>query len=115
MLNQHFLEDLEFATTKALSNTINPETKGFWCDGILLQFNENEYSKKTINDKRHLILKAFIGIDGQDKYMMTLHFGRKSLSKIQRDLDLKSCFPNSDNDEWVKIDTLKKEIIIKLD
>lgn len=113
MLNEQFLAHLEFEITKALSNSINPELKGFWCDGIVLPTNENEYSKKVINDKRLLNLKAFIGKSGQEDYKMTLHFGRKSLSKIQRDLDIESCIPNSENDEWIKIDTLNKEIVIK--
>jgi hypothetical protein len=37
------------------------------------------------------------------------------LSKIARDIHMKSCIPNSENDEWIKIDTLKKEIVVKLD
>jgi hypothetical protein len=115
MLTQQFLEILEFTITKAFSNSLNPKTKGFWCDGIVLLNNENEYSKKVINDKRLLNLKAFIGKSGQEEYKMTLHFGRKSLSKIIRDLDIESCIPNSENDEWIKIDTLNKEIIVKLD
>jgi hypothetical protein len=114
MVNQQFLNHLELEITKALSNSINPELKGFWCDGILLPKNENEYSKKTINDKRQLILRAFIGKEGQDKYEMTLLFGKKSLSKIARDLDLKSSIPNPDNSDWIKIGIANKEIIIKL-
>ena len=82
MLNQQFLEHLEYEISIAFSNSLNQETKGFWCDGILFPSNENEYSKKTINDKRQLILRAFIGKEGQDIYEMTLHFGKKSLSKI---------------------------------
>jgi hypothetical protein len=115
MISQQFLEHLEYEISIAFLNSLNPNLKGFWCDGILLPLNENEYSKKTINDKRQLILGAFIGKEGQDKYEMTLHFGKKSLSKIARDLDLKTCISNSENDEWIKVDTLKKEIVVKLD
>jgi hypothetical protein len=114
MFTQQFLVHLEYEISIAFSNSLNPNLKGFWCDGILLTSNENEYSKKTINDKRQLILKAFIGKDGQDEYKMTLHFGRKSLSKIQRNLDLKSCIPNSDNDEWIIVDKENKKIEIYL-
>jgi hypothetical protein len=36
------------------------------------------------------------------------------LSKIQRNLDLKSCIPNSDNDEWIIVDKENKKIEIYL-
>ena len=86
MLDQDFCNFLEYHLSRAFSYSPDDSIRSLWCDGILLPSNENEYSKKTINDKRQVELKAFIGKDGQGEYSMLMKFGRKSLSKYARDL-----------------------------
>jgi hypothetical protein len=113
MFDNDFCEYLEFEISKTLSNSITPETKGFWCDGILLPNIEDNHLQKVINDTKQLELTAFLGVNGQDKYRMIINFGNKSLSKNARNLDLKSCVP-SDNSNWILINTDKKEIDINL-
>lgn len=113
MIDQDFCTYLEFEITKALSNSPNEEIKYFWCDGILLP-NSYEYSQKIINDKRYLRTTAFVGLDGQVKYDMTIHFGKKALSRYARSLSLNECIPDSSNDDWVVIDIEKKAIDIRL-
>ncbi|HEY4874598.1 MAG TPA: hypothetical protein VIH86_03440 [Puia sp.] len=114
MLTKEFCEFLESKLSKAFADTNNAETKGFWCDGVLLPTFESQYSKKFVNDKRKVSMIAFVGISGQDRYELTLHFGQKSLSKYARDLELTECVPHTENSNWFDIDTNQKKIDIYL-
>lgn len=114
MLNQDFLNFLEFHLTKAFSSSPDISVRSLWCDGIILPDNENDYSKKAINDKREVQVKAYIGKDGQNEYSMLMKFGRKSLSKYARDLDITDCLPNADESNWYEIDPQINKITIQL-
>ena len=114
MLDQDFCNFLEFYLTEAFSYSPDSSVRSLWCDGILLPNNENDYSKKTINDKREIQVKAFIGKDGQGEYSLLMKFGRKSLSKYARDLDIRDCVPEVDENDWYRIDTETNKIIIQL-
>ncbi len=94
MLDEEFFQCLEFEITKALQFSENADIKGFWCDGIIHKESESLFLNKTVNDKRQLLLKVYIGKDGQLEYELTLKFGKKSLSRYARNLDLKDCIPN---------------------
>ena len=96
MINQDFCEFLEHEICKAFKHTDNDQIKGFWCDGVLLNQPDSSYSQKSVNDNRHIILKAFIGKDRQAEYELILKFGNKALSSYVRNLDIKECVPNPD-------------------
>jgi hypothetical protein len=115
MLDNEFCEFLEYEISKAFTNSTNDIVKHFWCDGVLLPTFENEYSKKFVNDNRQIIMTAFIGLSGQDKYELTLKFGNKALSKYARDLDISECVPTLDNNNWFDIDIERQKILIQLD
>ena len=115
MLDQSFCTFLEYEICKAFVNSDKDEIKGFWCDGVLFPENSNNYSQKFVNDNRQIILKAFIGKDGQTEYELILKFGNKSLSRYERNLDIKECLPNPDKTKWFDIDIKKRKIEIQLD
>lgn len=115
MLDNEFCEFLEYEISKAFVYSTNEQVKNFWCDGILLPAFENEYSKKFVNDNRKIIMTAFIGLSGQEKYELTLKFGNKALSNYARDLEISECLPSSENNNWFDIDIERKKILIKLD
>lgn len=115
MINQDFCEFLEYEICKAIELSNNDQIKGFWCDGILLNQPDSSYSQKFVNDNRQVILKAFIGKDGQTEYELTLKFGNKALSNFARNLDIKECVPNPDKPNWFDIDTKRNKIEIQLD
>ena len=112
MLDQDFCEFLEFKITRALNNHDDERLKGFWCDGVLLPGNENEYSKKWVNDKRQIVMTAFVGQTGQDKYELILRFGNKALSKYARGLNLEECVGDGD---WLDVDPVNKKIVVQLE
>jgi hypothetical protein len=114
MLDQDFCEFLEYKISKAFEHSENDQVSGFWCDGVVSNQPNSYYSQKYVNDHRQVILKAFIGIDGQSEYELVLKFGNKALSRFTRSLDLKECVPDPHQQNWFEIDTLRKKIEIKL-
>lgn len=114
MLNEDFCSFLEYHLSKCFKYTNDESLKSFWCDGVALPLNENSYSEKSINDKRQVLLSAFIGEDGQDEYTMLLKFGNKSLSRYARGLDIKDCVPTFEKNDWYIIDKKNKQITIQL-
>lgn len=91
MLDQDFCNFLEYRIGAAFENSAREPIRQFWCDGVLLPPLEADYSIKTVNDKRLVVMSAFIGITGQDKYELTLKFGKKALSRYTRGLDVSEC------------------------
>ncbi len=112
MLDNEFCDFLEYEISKVFSNSSNEKIRHFWCDGILLPTFETEYSEKFVNDNRKVTLAAYLGLTGQDKYELTIHFGNKALSKYARGLDISDCVPKPEVQDWFSIDTeqLKMEI-----
>ena len=115
MLDQDFCEFLEYELCKAFEHSDNEQIKGFWCDGVLLDQPDSYYSQKFVNSNRQVILKAFIGKDGQTEYELTMKFGNKALSRYARNLDIKECVPNQDKHNWFNIETKRNKIEIQLD
>lgn len=114
MLTQDFCKFLECHLTNAFSYSTDNTVKSLWCDGVLLPWNENVYSKKSVNGKREIMLKAFIGKDGQGGYPVLMKFGKKALSNYARDLDITDCLPKADENDWYEVDPEKNKIIIQL-
>ncbi|MFI5131053.1 MAG: hypothetical protein ACHQFX_13720 [Chitinophagales bacterium] len=114
MLDDDFCNFLEYQLTSAFENSDDKTLRGFWCDGIVLPSNENEFSKKSINDNRQVVAMAYLGKTGQEKYQLIIKFGKKALSRFARDLDIKDCVPDPETDDWYKVDTENKQIAIQL-
>ena len=80
----------------------------------MLSKPDKYYSQKFVNDNREILLTAFIGKDGQTEYELKLKFGRKALSRYERNLDIQECVPSSDDENCFIIDTEKFKIQIQL-
>jgi hypothetical protein len=115
ILNDDFCSYLEFYLSGTFCNSKDDALKGYWCDGIHKTEPDNCYTKKFINDKRQTKFKADLGVSGQEEYEMIIHFGKKALSRIARDLDIKDCLPSNELSDWYKIDIDNKTIEIQLD
>ena len=81
MLDQEFCTFLEYHLSRCFKFSGDESVKSFWCDGIALPSDENDYSKKAINDKRMVLTRAYLGKNGQEQYTMTIKFGNKALSR----------------------------------
>jgi hypothetical protein len=114
MLDRGFCDFLEYEITRVLRQSDDVLLKYFWCDGVLLPDSETEYSKKFVNSKRRVVMKAFAGQTGQDLYELTLRFGPKALSRYSRDLSIKECVPDIEESNWLEIDIENKKIVVQL-
>lgn len=69
-----------------------------------------------MNDHRKIIAKVWLGETGQVAYNATVYFGRKSLSRYARGLNILEYIPAIDSEkEWIMIDVENKTIEIFLD
>ncbi|MCR9173450.1 MAG: hypothetical protein NXI10_13195 [bacterium] len=106
---------LEFRLTGELYNVGDGELKGFSCEGIYLSHTDNQLQLSPLSDHQKIQLSAWLGVDGQDKYDATIHFGPKALSLYAQNLPLEDSIPEYvDNEQWFEIDTKKKTIEIQL-
>ena len=115
MLDKEFCETLEYKLCNVFENLNDENLKGFWCDGVLLTEPEKCYSQKFVNDNRQVKMQVFVGKDGQTTYSLTLHFGKKALSRYARNLSIIECIPQTDFENWFKIDISMKQIEMQLD
>jgi hypothetical protein len=115
MLNQDFCNFLEYKIGEAFENSTREPFKHFWCDGVLLPAFEAGYSRKTVNDKRQIVMTTYMGPTGQDIYELTLKFGKKALSRYARGLDISECLPSPKIDNWWDVDIDRRTILIQLD
>lgn len=115
MLDQDFCNFLEYKIGEAFENSTSEPFKHFWCDGVLLPPFEADYSRKTVNDKRQIVMVAYMGPTGQDIYELTLKFGKKALSRYARGLDISECVSGPESDNWLDVDIERRIILIQLD
>jgi len=111
--NEEFCNRLESRLCKEFAESKDTELKNFWCDGVSWFTTDNQMTKKHVNDSRKIITKAWIGKDGQDEYLATIHFGKQSLSNYAKGKELIECIPESETN-WIEIDIVNKSIDIKL-
>ena len=114
MLDQKFCDFLEMRLTDTFRQSDTVSLRGFWCDGVLLPEDEKDLSVLTVNRKRKIILPAFCGFDGQDKYQLLLEFGNKSLSRYTRGLDITECVPDPNQKGWLTLDQDRNILMVTL-
>ncbi len=112
--DEDFCARLEYHLTKTFESADDNKLKGFWCDGVLIPSIESQLTKKSVNDKRKIITKAWLGFDGQDEYEMTINFGQYSLRRYADGADLFNCLPSTDTLDWITLDMNKKTIELHL-
>lgn len=113
--NEEFCTRLEYRICHELEKSTDPELKGFWCDGISWNpTSDNQLTKKSVNDTRQIVTKAWIGKDGQDEYEMKIRFGKYSLRRYSKGTEMIDCIPSSDSMDWIDIEPEHKKIEIRL-
>jgi hypothetical protein len=110
--NEDFCSFLEYHLCAAFKNSADNDTKYLWCDGVNIPSSGT--ARKHVNDTRTIVTKAWIGLDGNDEYEMTLKFGKKALSKYARGLDIKECLPSDSNTDWITLGSEQKTITLEL-
>jgi hypothetical protein len=112
--NEDFCSHLEYHLTRTFGNSSNKKIRWFWCDGVKMPFVESQLFTKNIIETKQITTEAWIGVDGQDTYKMTIKLGILSTEKIIQGLTLIDCLPSENSLAWVKLDVERKEIILQL-
>lgn len=113
--NQEFCTALEVRLGTVLVLCGKEELRGFWCDGISSSPDiPSMADKKSVNDHRQLVTKAWIGKNGQDEYELTMVFGQYSLRRYARGTSMIDCIPAENTMDWVEIDVKNKKITVYL-
>ena len=113
--NEDFCTHLEYHLGKTFELSERDGLKGFWCDGISHSpIPDSQLTKKSVNDTRRIVTKAWIGKNGQDEFEMTIEFGKYSLRRYAKGTDLKDCIPSENMHDWYEINTEEKTIKINL-
>ena len=110
--DKDFCEHLEYHLSRTLRNSSNNEIKWIWCDGVkqpLYDHNTNSVNSSQI------ITEAYIGVDGQSIYQMTIKLGPLSLQKYISGQGLIGSLPGEESLDWISLDLDKKTIQIQLD
>lgn len=114
-MNEDFCDHLEYRMSQELKKSNDLELKGFWCDGVSPSSDHSQLAREKVRDNRKMKTIAWIGKTGQTQYEATIYFGEKALGSFEKETDLICCIPKTDSKhEWIKIDTFKKSIEIKL-
>ncbi|MFD3002589.1 hypothetical protein ACFS7Z_19620 [Pontibacter toksunensis] len=108
--NEGFCNHLEYHLGRTFRNSDRADIMGFWCDGVLCEPITEAELKKT----HRIETSAWIGRDGQDEYLMTIKFGKKSLLHFNKGEDLIDTIPGEESTHWIDIDTNKRTIEIRL-
>lgn len=113
--NESFCIQLEYLLGQAFGNSSREDIKGFWCDGVSWEsVPEIMLTRKSINDTKQLVTKAWIGKEGQDEYELTLRFGPYALRRYAKGTDMVDCIPSPESMDWIDIDPDRKRIEISL-
>ena len=114
--NIDFCWTLEYHLTEALINSAENKWDFFWCDGIHEPTINEQFTERNITSIKQISTMAWIGTDAtrQYKYQMIIMLGRCSRRKALRGLDLSSCLPDVEMDDWVEIDIENLWITVQL-
>ena len=113
--SQAFCSQLEYRLCQTFENSSRPDLSGFWCDGVSWDpVPDTQLTKKSVNDSKCVVTRAWIGKDGQDEYEMTIQFGKYALRRIAKGTEMNDCIPSSETMDWIDIDTAKRTIEIRL-
>ena len=109
--DKDFCDHLEYHLSRTLRNSSNNKIKWLWCDGVMQPLNEP--NKNSINSSQ-IITEAYIGVDGQSIYQMTIKLGALSLQKYISGQDLIDTLPSEESLNWIFLDLDSKTIQIQL-
>ncbi|MEH6765710.1 MAG: DUF4157 domain-containing protein [Aequorivita antarctica] len=113
--NEKFCTHLKYHLGSTFENSDRQDFNGFWCDGISWDpIPDKQLTKKSVNDTRQIVTKAWIGKDGQDEYEMTIRFGQYALRRYAKGTEMIDCIPSSDSMNWIDIEPENKRIEIRL-
>ena len=100
IFDSKFCDFLENEICRYFENNYDQNTKGFWCDGVIFEWADEEGA----------YFRIFLGKKGETEFKLTLINGEKALLKNKEDFTNKTL-----NESKVSIDLNKKKMIIEFE
>ena len=104
--NPDFCQTLELKINEFIQNSHDEQLQSIWCDGVNCSF----VLKRELIVQKRIVTNAWLGVDGQDHYELTLNLGQQSLEKCLANESLHDCLPSDDLADWIQIDLVKKRV-----
>jgi len=113
IFNQDFCSLLEYSIP---FNQLNDSSViNFWCDGIdPIPFDIKNLALENVRKIKRIKTRAWTGVSGQDIYEMTIHFGEKSITCFEKEVNLQDCIYSENANDWIKVNPNQKTIEIRL-
>lgn len=112
--NHDFCSDLEFHLTRSFGASTEQALDGFWCDGVNMPFEDKQLLKANLRATQQIVTEVWLGITGQDIYIMTINLGPRALKNCIADMPLNECLPPDTSLSWVEVDSEARLISIQL-
>lgn len=103
MFNPNFLNALEYQINNDLQNLNDHALEGYFCEGLMQADDTDNFNKKYIEEKKIVMLQAYLGTDAGSRYDVVLKFGPQALDCVKNDRDLMSCIPAELNAQSLRI------------
>ena len=117
MLTKNFCTALEFAISGALTKAQEKNWRRYWCDGVLSpdeQLNSIEKVKATGKIETTAYMPKGAYQDQKFTFQMIIWLGEQSFPKYLVGDDLMDCIPETEPEEWIRIDEEKRVVEIGL-
>jgi len=112
--NEDFCAILEYHLSKAFANSSTNKFEQFWCDGVAIPELVSQLTIPNIIATKQIVTKAWMGLNGQDVYEMTIKLGLQSIKNYVKNIPLTDCLPDTKNLDWLTLDMDAKTIELRL-
>src|ERR1700748_1135704 len=115
--NQHFCHGLEFHLTESETfDDFSNKFERFWCDGISMPEYDSELFLNNVVTSKQICTQAWmaLGENGLGIYQMTIKLGPQSIENCINGEPLTDCLPDTDDLDWITMDTDEKTIEVRL-
>jgi hypothetical protein len=108
-----FCVHLEYHLCRTFQNSPDKRLRWFGCDGVSMPLN-SQLSIESIARTKKIKTLAWMEVNGQYKYEMTIKFGPDAVKKYMEGVSLIDCLPSEESLDWVTLDIEKKTIELQL-
>lgn len=115
MIDNDFCTKLERYIQRGLYAHPDKRLNTITTDGIVFDVGDISIRKKFVNDNRYAILRLYAITGGCEIYDLILLFGNKATSRYARGLHLMHCIPAEFNEDSMRVDKEKREIVVRLE
>ncbi|HVW98181.1 MAG TPA: hypothetical protein VHA56_19590 [Mucilaginibacter sp.] len=109
-----FCQLLEYHLSYTMRNSTDKVLKYFWCDGVDEPIINGQFTDRNITTINKVVIRAWFGTSGQDRYQMTIKLGRCARRKALKGEDISVCLPDVETATWDDMDRSNYSVSLQL-